>query len=276
MPVNPLRLPASIRANAGLLTQLQLAPDTRLTYGEHEVAIRTPDCPDYYFGNYLLLDQRPTAQQVLAWSAAFEQLLDSPQPLGHRAFVWPEPQGKAPPADLPCGYDYQRLVWMRLAADALQPAPVLPEGLHVRTFQQPTDWQQWRELQAEVTPGAEHPEAHRRYLDYQARRYRSLSDSGLGDWWGVFDGKERLLAYLGLYRLARLGRFQAVTTRVDWRRRGLCQALLGTVLRHQRHRVDAFVIVAESEHHAQRLYAKAGFAVESGIGTLLWAGAGRG
>lgn len=272
MPVNPLRLPASIRDNAGLLTQLQLAPDTCLGYGEHQVTIRTPECPDYYFGNYLLLDRRPTAEQVLAWSADFEQLLGSPKSFGHRAFVWPEPPAKGPPADLPGGYDYQRLVSMRLAADAVQPAPVLPEGLHIRTFQQPADWQQWHECQAEVTPGAEYPQAHRRYLDYQARRYRSLSDSGLGDWWGVFDGEERLLAYLGLYRLGHLGRFQAVTTRADWRRRGLCQALLGTVLRDQRHRVDAFVIVADSEYHAQRLYAKAGFVVEGGIGTLLWTG----
>lgn len=37
MPVNPLRLPASIRANAGLLTQLQLAPETCLSYGEHQL-----------------------------------------------------------------------------------------------------------------------------------------------------------------------------------------------------------------------------------------------
>ena len=37
MPLNPLRLPASIRANAGLLNQLQLAPDTCLGYSEHQL-----------------------------------------------------------------------------------------------------------------------------------------------------------------------------------------------------------------------------------------------
>lgn len=276
MPVNPLRLPASIRANAGLLTQLQLAPDTCLTYGEHQVAIRTPDCPDYYFGNYLLLDQRPTAEQLVGWSADFEGLLGSPQSLKHRAFVWPEPQVGGPPRDLPDGYAYLRLVSMRLAAAAVQPAPALPAALKIRRFERATDWQQWNELQANVTPGAEHPEAHRRFLDYQARRYRSLCDSGLGDWWGVFDGEEQLLAYLGLYRLGRLGRFQAVTTRPDWRRRGLCQSLLGEVLQQQRQLVEAFVIVAEGEHPAQRLYAKAGFVVEGGIGTLLWTGVDEG
>lgn len=271
--MNPLRLPASIRANAGLLTQLQLAPDTCLTYGEHWVGIRTPDCPDYYFGNYLLLDQCPTTEQLADWSAGFEGLLSSPGSLAHRAFVWPEPQAEVPPANLPGGYDYLRLVSMRLAADAVPLGPALPEGLHIHRFERAFDWQQWQELQADVTPGAEHPEAHRRYLDYQARRYRSLCDSGLGDWWGVFAGKE-LLAYLGLYRLGPLGRFQAVTTRPDWRRRGLCQALLGTVLWQQRQRVAAFVIVAEDGHQAQRLYAKAGFVVEGGIGTLLRTGAG--
>lgn len=271
--MNPLRLPASIRANAGLLTQLQLAPDTCLTYGEHWVGIRTPDCPDYYFGNYLLLDQCPTTEQLADWSAGFEGLLGSPGSLAHRAFVWPEPQAEVPPANLPGGYDYLRLVSMRLAANAVPLGPALPEGLHIHRFERAFDWQQWQELQADVTPGAEHPEAHRRYLDYQARRYRSLCDSGLGDWWGVFAGKE-LLAYLGLYRLGPLGRFQAVTTRPDWRRRGLCQALLGTVLWQQRQRVAAFVIVAEDGHQAQRLYAKAGFVVEGGIGTLLRTGAG--
>jgi len=37
MPVNPLRLPASIRANAGLVTQLQLTPDTCLSDGEQQL-----------------------------------------------------------------------------------------------------------------------------------------------------------------------------------------------------------------------------------------------
>ncbi|WP_295514723.1 GNAT family N-acetyltransferase [uncultured Pseudomonas sp.] len=269
MPVNTRRLPASIRANAGLVTQLQLALDTCLTYGEQWVAILTPDCPDYYFGNYLLLEQRPTAEQIVAWSADFEGMLGSPQLLKHRAFVWPEPPTEEPPSDLPCGYDYLRLVSMRLAADAVQPAPALPEDLKIRRLEQATDWHQWNELQAEVTPGGEHPEAHRRYLDYQARRYRSLCDSGLGDWWGIFDGDEQLLAYLGLYRLDRVGRFQAVTTRRDWRQRGLCQVLLGTVLQHQRHAVNSFVIVAEGDHQAQRLYGRAGFVVDGVIGTLL-------
>ncbi|WP_273805923.1 MULTISPECIES: GNAT family N-acetyltransferase [unclassified Pseudomonas] len=275
MPVNPPRLPATIHANAGLLTQLQLALDTRLAYGEHWVGIRTPDCPDYYFGNYLLLDQRPTAEQLVAWSADFEDLVGSPEPLAHRAFVWPEPQAEGPPADLPDGYDYLHLVSMRLPADAVRQAPALPDGLTIRRLEEATDWQQWCELQAEVTPGSEHPEAHRRYLDYQARRYRSLCDGGLGDWWGVFAGDE-LLAYLGLYRFGRLGRFQAVTTRPDWRRRGLCQALLGTVLQRQRESVEAFVIVAEDGHQAQRLYAKAGFVLEGGIGTLLRTGVDEG
>ncbi|MEH3023394.1 MAG: hypothetical protein PGN19_11745 [Pseudomonas oryzihabitans] len=267
--MNPLRLPASIRANAGLLTQLQLAPESCLTYGERHVAVCTPDCPDYYFGNYLLLDRRPTAKQVGAWAADFERSLGSPHRLDHRAFVWPESEIQESLANLPCGYDYQRLVSMRLGADAIRPAPELPDGLQIRTFQQAADWQQWRELQREVTPGAERPEAHWRYLDYQTQRYRSLCERGLGDWWGVFAGDGQLLAYLGLYRLGGLGRFQAVTTRVDWRRRGLCHALLGRVLQQQRQALDAFVIVAEGEHPAQMLYEKAGFVVEGGIGTLL-------
>jgi len=269
MSLNPARLPAAIRAHAGLLSQLQLAPEACLNYGERQVAIRTPACPDYYFGNYLLLDRRPVAAQLVAWSADFERLLGSAEALAHRAFVWPEAQPEGPPAGLPDGYDYLHLVSMQLPADAVQPPPALPAGLRVRTFQQATDWRQWEELQAEVTPGAEHPEAHRRYLDYQARSYRSLCDLGLGDWWGVFDAEEQLLAYLGLYRCERLGRFQAVTTRQDWRRRGLCQALLGNVLQAQRQAVESFVIVAESGHPAQRLYAQAGFAVAGGIGTLL-------
>ena len=50
--------------------------------GDH-VVVRTPDNPDYYWGNYLLLPRPPTAAELSAWEATFARTFPACR---HRAY----------------------------------------------------------------------------------------------------------------------------------------------------------------------------------------------
>ncbi len=52
-------------------------------------AVRTPDAPDYYFGNYLLLPNPPSDRDKGWLEATFDQLIGQDPRVRHRTFQWP-------------------------------------------------------------------------------------------------------------------------------------------------------------------------------------------
>ena len=89
---------------------------------------------------------------------------------------------------------------------------------------------------------------------------RSLISHGKGFWLGAFLG-EQLVGNLGVFAINGCGRFQPVETHPDFRREGICRALLyeAAQLLRASHGVMQFVIVAEPDYHAIGLYRSVGF-----------------
>ena len=90
--------------------------------------------------------------------------------------------------------------------------------------------------------------------------YRRMQAAGLGHWYGAFIGAD-LVADLGIYRDERVARFQAVETRFEHRRRGICGTLIYRAARHfdDRFGIDTYVIVADPDALAARVYKSVGF-----------------
>jgi RimJ/RimL family protein N-acetyltransferase len=104
------------------------------------------------------------------------------------------------------------------------------------------------------------------------QRYAAMERAGLGHWFGVFavtDDGEQLVADCGLFRdeSGTLGRFQHVETHPQWRRRGLCRALIRAVCAHgfEAMGLQSLVIVADPDDVAIGLYESVGF--ERGLST---------
>ena len=74
-----------------------------------------------------------------------------------------------------------------------------------------------------------------------------------------------MVSSLGLYVEKGIARYQAVGTHKKYRGRGIAGALLEFAARciAQRHQVDQFVIVADQDSTAHRLYLKSGFEFHS-------------
>ena len=148
---------------------------------------------------------------------------------------------------------------MLITAAVAAPATATPPGVVLRILTSDDDWAQRAAL-----PPARYPEEGPDYAGFVALRSESerrRCEAGHGDWWGAFEDGV-LLSALGLFDAGDgLARYQDVETRPEAERRGLAGALLHAAAAHAATTRGArtFVIVADPEHGAIRLYRRLGF-----------------
>lgn len=236
------------------------------------VRVLTPGNPYYFWGNYLLFDRAPTADDAARWPALFETLIGAVQPVPcHRAFAWLEDAPGQVAPFLQAGYD--AVVSSVMSARAPAPTPPPRIAAVLRQFSEESDWQRLIQLHVE-TREAVHPElAYRAFSAARVAQWRAMQAAGLGAWFGAFvagGGGETLAAALGIYVESpsdcpepadRIARYQVVVTAEPYRRAGLARALIGEAARYARAHLGAarFVIIAAAEEMPERLYASLGF-----------------
>lgn len=253
---------------------LQTDLDIHLREGlieEHpgHLVLRTPDNPDFYEGNSLIIPALHDLQALDTWERRFVECF--PTAL-HRAFSIDNLEGSPPSAVLDDararGYTVQRLAVLTTTADTLGPAPA-PRGHSLRRLED-EDFGAQLELMRQVdAESGLHGEAHERYLAaYVASRQR-WSRAGTGSFWGVWDGTT-LIASAGLFWRDGLGRYQDVVTAPHARRRGAASALVSALGRDAFQRgCHTVVLVSIDESDAHRLYLSLGFEVREHFTDLI-------
>lgn len=210
-----------------------------LLHGEAFV-VRTPDNPGYYWGNYVLVPGEWAADTSRRFFA--EQFPEA----GHVAIGL---LGAAQPAEW--------APWPVEANDVLglgrPPEAVAVDGYTVRALRG-QDWRQaWRnEVQGQSQD----------YGDFAWRRIESrqrLVERGDGLFVGAFVGGE-LAADLGIVLCGSVARYQSVFTHPEHRGRGLASWLLSRAGTWAGQRgAQRWVIIAEPDSDARRLYGRLGF-----------------
>ena len=221
------------------------------------LVIRTPDNPDFHWGNFLLLGAWPGPGTGDGWLARFAA--EFPQArhvaLGVDAAAGP---AAAPAEFLAAGLEPECVTVLTCAA--AEPPPNRNTEAEIRPLVSDDDWRQSFEL------GVRCYGEGGSYLERRARARRRLTEAGRAAWFGAFTGG-RLLAQLGVCDAGGgLARYQDVETDPSARRRGLAGTL---VWRAGRHAAGAFgagtlVIVADPAEAAIRLYRACGFADAQG------------
>lgn len=231
--------------------------------------IRTPGNPLYFWGNFLLFDRAPVASDLPRWDALFERWITAVQPLcTHRAYGWLQDAPGDVDAFVAAGYT--RNDTTVLHAERLPPAPPPRVAARLRPFDGARDWA--AQLAADVAHrDPVHSEAsYRAFCLGRNARWRDMIVAGHGQWFGAFvsdGGSERLAASLGIFAEAvpidgqRLARFQWVSTQPQFRRQGLCRALLTHAAEFATTCLgaDRLVIAAAADEMPEQLYRVAGF-----------------
>lgn len=234
------------------LAILELEGSTITDHGAHLV-IRTESNPTYYWGNFILLDRAPTADEIPTWMGRFvEEFPDA----AHRAFAIQQ-------------VDADHSGWTRhgctveldhaLAATDLTPPAYAARDVEIRPLTSDDDWDQSARLSA-VDDETGDPEGRLVFERRRAAAERRQAEAGQGRWFGAFaDG--RLVARAGIRLLGPRARYRFVVTHPDFRRRGIAGVLVHTAGEWAlaQSGVDEVVIVADTDGPAINLYRSLGF-----------------
>jgi ribosomal protein S18 acetylase RimI-like enzyme len=214
------------------------------------LVIRTHDQPDFWWGNFLLINGAPGPGQAGRWLARFAAEFPAAR---HVALGLDIAGDVEIPGDFAAaGLQAERSAV--LTAARLRPPSHPNRDARIRPLDGDDDWRQSVDL-ARRCFGRTEPG------DFDERRMaarRRLTRAGAGIWLGAFtDG--RLLAQLGLFEVGDgYARYQEVETDPAARRQGLAGTLLWTASRYARD-TSTFVIVADPAQAAIRIYQACGF-----------------
>lgn len=226
--------------------------------GDH-LLVRTPDNPDFHWGNFLFVTDQHAVDDASRWVQTF-----------HAAF----PDATWVAIGLIKMADDQD-DWVALGLDlelddvlttrSLPTQSPLPDGYVVRRLSG-QDWAQSADRDVEENERTrEHdPQSYARFAQARAHTRRALSDQGAGAFFGAFSG-DLLVADLGIVRCGTTARYQSVGTHAQHRRRGLATHLLGVAARWSaNHGCERWVIVTEATNPAGRVYRSVGFEPDTG------------
>ncbi|EEA00187.1 GCN5-related N-acetyltransferase [Burkholderia sp. H160] len=254
--------------NLGLATDLLLHAETGLVESRDDyIVVRTPDAPEYFFGNMLVLRQRPAGIDLKRLEYDFAELIGTPPLITHRTFAWPESTDSVLTLDSFVEQGYNAAVCRVLAAHPDDMRPVATNPLvKVRPFAVQQDWDDWSRMQlADMCNPAD--VTSQRYIAHQQTAYRSLINRGLGNWWGAFIDDEQV-GSLGLFFLNGMGRFQSVITGESHRNRNVCKTLVSEVIKLTTAQSDRLVMVADETYHAGAIYKAMGFQQQGRVASL--------
>jgi len=234
-----------------------LGADSTLEVHPDRFILRSPQEPDYWFGNMVILrdDVIDPDAQIAQFKADFPKAT-------HVTISW-DIVGMASDTRVDVyvaqGFKVDRADVLTLDRELVRTET--PKDISIRPLETDLDWAKATELQA-ITGVAEgnHADEYLPFIKTRMQTCRRLTQEGRGVWFGAFDG-DRLAGDLGIYADPRTARFQAVETRERDRRRGICAALVtaGVEWAKARHPMTCPIIIATKNGDAGRVYRRCGF-----------------
>lgn len=229
------------------------------------VVVRTPGHEGYYWGNCLMIPQAPADADLAHWLQRFDEEVAAGRPgVRHVAIgvAGPPPPEGALPGWAAAGFELMETATLRLRAGKLRgPAPPSAAPLALRRL----DFADAGLVASHVAlqsadPQGHEPDGYRRFRERQMARFAQVRAAGLGDWFGLWCDNT-LVADCGMLYDGMLGRFQNVLTHPDWRRRGLCRALVHEVCRQgfEVRGLQELLMCADPDDIAIGIYESLGF-----------------
>jgi GNAT superfamily N-acetyltransferase len=229
------------------------------------IVVRTPEKPNFYWGNFLLLPQAPADGDLVLWLQRFDDEIASLQPGSeHVAIGINQPPARwALPSSTAAGLQRHDSAVLRVDAATLRAPARAPRGeARFAMLDLERDAEAIVALDLADTHGFE-PRAYADYRRRQLRRYARMAREGAAAWFGLWcDGA--LAAECGLMRAGaagRIGRFQHVLTHPLYRRRGLCSALIHAVTHwgFTQWQLNSAVMCADPDDIAIGIYQSLGY-----------------
>ena len=217
----------------------------------------TPSEPNFWFGNRVVFSEPPKIADRLI--AQFHHDIPSAE---HICIGWDIPN--LPRHQVEAVFKDTNLKVEQgdtLSLPGTLKRSEVPEDVVIRPFASMDDWAQSEAIgKIDLLKDGAPERGMDMFLRNKSASRRAQIAKGLGQWFGAFVGG-KLAGDMGVFHNDDLIRYQAVQTHEDFRRRGICSALLCASLDWAKSRAPNArpVIVANADSDAGRLYRRAGF-----------------
>ncbi|MGH3187826.1 MAG: GNAT family N-acetyltransferase [Streptosporangiaceae bacterium] len=223
-------------------------------HGDYLV-IRSPDNPNFWWGNFILLGVPPRPGTAGPWLARFAAEFPAARHIALGVDAAGD-QDEVPGEFAAAGLEIERATV--LTAASVRPPPRPNSAVEIRPLASDADWRQALELNVRCFGYEDSQE----YLERRVTARRRLTQAGTGAWFGAFAGG-RMLAQLGIFDAGGgFARYQDVETDPAARRQGLAGTLVWHAGRYGLRTLGAgtLVIVADPAAEAIDVYRSCGFA----------------
>ncbi|MDA8792034.1 GNAT family N-acetyltransferase [Bacteriovoracaceae bacterium] len=247
-----------------------------IEYRSDMAIIRTPSNPRFHWGNFIVFKNPPKIDDCQNWKRIFDQEFDYYKGPHHYTFVW-DIDGSETSCDKEIikafekyEFDYEDSI--ALSCSELNAPKQLNHEIKIREIKTESEWQEVIKLQ--ILCGDEKYKKNGTYEKFkidQFKNYRKMYEADLGFWYGAFIG-ETLVADLGIFHSRNLARYQSVETHPDYRNKGICGTLVyqSSLMLLKHFNIDQFVMVADPNYHAARIYENVGFKNVEKIESFSW------
>lgn len=262
-----------------IATDVDVLPDSAEVADRGEyVVIRTPSNPNFYWGNYVVYPEPPTAGCREQWEADVQREIWAGQPGStHVAIAWDcidGAEGAAREEFVAAGYDLDRVVGLTARPHELVAHARACAEADVRALDPDGDDELWAavaELQIASRDDGHTEADYRTFTSARMADRRERFRAGDGAWYvALVDGQ--VAGSLGIIVTHGRARFQAVDTAAAFRRRGVATRLVYEAAMHaaERREIDHFVIGAVEDYHALPLYTSLGFVPRETVVCVTW------
>lgn len=231
---------------------------------ERYVVVRSPSNPHFWWGNFLLYRDPPSAEDAgdHGWLADYRREI----PFGTAPLLaWDRPDGARGEASAFEAFGFaldEGTILTATTNDLVRPSR-FDDAIEVRPLASEQDWSDAVRVQTSAFSARRSGtlEDLRDFVERQHALFRPLHDRGIGRWWGAW-ASGKLVGSLGLVRIDdELARFQLVGVDPEYGRRGVCSTMTHHVARHafDDGRLRALVMAADATYHAAKVYESCGF-----------------
>ncbi|MBI2520233.1 MAG: GNAT family N-acetyltransferase [Bdellovibrio sp.] len=238
---------------------------------ESFLVVKTPSNPCYFWGNFLIFAHPPQLGDLAKWRLIFQDHFKDPRTY-HVTFAWDSPEGTTGDISefLADGFRFEKGVV--LTTQNVRVPPKFHASLAVRPIEGDTEWEESIQIQLSCANATLSKLQWENFYRSQMERYKKMTKAGLGTWFGGFLGS-KMVAGLGIFKDADIGRYQVVSTHADYQRQGVCGALVYKTAQYafDQMGIKTLVMVADEEYHAAKIYESVGFTpTEKMLGVCWW------
>jgi RimJ/RimL family protein N-acetyltransferase len=223
------------------------------------LVFKTPQSPNYFWGNFLIFSEAPQKGDFLKWQNIFNKEFTDPR-IYHSTFAWDSPEGVLGDCSEFLENDYKLEKGVLLTTNKIVLPPKFNSQVSIKEIQSEAEWKKVVDIQISTGMDALSREQLQNFYNSQAARYRGMIKHSMGIWFGAYLDN-RLVGSLGIFSKGELGRFQLVSTDPQFQRQGVCRSLVYLTAKFALDHmgVKTLAMVADEEYHAAKIYESVGF-----------------